>query len=259
MPRICHVILMPLVLLATGLLTASLSFADDDGSHYFTVQGVKIHYIIRGEGEPVILIHGLDSSAALNWTLPGITDELARDHKVVALDLPGHGQSDKPDAESAYGRQLVEDVVALMDELKLKKAHIVGYSLGGMIALKFVVDHPDRVLSGTLGGMGWLRDGSRLQKFWELLPAREGGKTPPAFIHTIGQLAVTLDELKHVSTPMRLLVGDRDPCKRLYVEPLVKVRDDWAVVEIKDAGHLNCITKAQFHEELSEWIGKNSK
>jgi serine-type D-Ala-D-Ala carboxypeptidase len=52
----------------------------------------------------------------------------------------------------------------LLDQLNIKKAHIVGYSMGGIVALKFISEHPDRVLSGTLGGMGWLPEGGGLQK-----------------------------------------------------------------------------------------------
>jgi pimeloyl-ACP methyl ester carboxylesterase len=136
------------------------------------VRGVKIHYIVEGKGEPVVLIHGLYSSAAVNWQMPGIISLLSKDYQVIALDMPGHGESDKPESQDAYGLQMVEDVVQLLDHLKVKKAHIVGYSMGGMVTVKFMSKHQDRVLSGIVGGMGWLREGSRLQKFWEQRPAR---------------------------------------------------------------------------------------
>jgi pimeloyl-ACP methyl ester carboxylesterase len=94
-------------------------------SRAFQAAGVKLHYLAAGQGEPVILLHGLASSAEINWKLTG----------VIALDLPGHGQSDKPEKESAYGKQVVEDVVLLMDHLKIQKAHIVGYSIGGWVRM----------------------------------------------------------------------------------------------------------------------------
>ncbi len=134
-------------------------------SQRFDANGVKIHYLIEGTGEPVVLIHGLDSSARINWQMPGTIDAIARDHQVIALDLPGFGQSDKPVEAQAYGLQWVEDVILLLDHLKIRKAHIVGYSMGGMVALKLIAEHPDRVLSGTLGGMGWLPDGGFLQRY----------------------------------------------------------------------------------------------
>jgi len=56
-----------------------------------------------------------------------------------------------------------------------------------------------------------------------------------------------------------VIVGDRDPVKRLYVAPLQRVRKDWAVIEIGDAGHLNCVVKAQFKEEIAEWLDKQAR
>jgi pimeloyl-ACP methyl ester carboxylesterase len=154
---------------------------------------------------------------------------------------------------------VVEDVVLLLDHLKIEQAHIVGYSLGGMVAFKLVATHPDRVLSATIGGMGWLRDGSRLQQVWQRLPAREGQRTPAAFIHSVGKLALTEEELKKIDVPVKILVGDRDPVKRMYVVPLQQARKNWPVVEIEDAGHVNCIIKKQFREEIAGWVRQHTK
>jgi pimeloyl-ACP methyl ester carboxylesterase len=228
-------------------------------SDSFVVAGVKIHYLTQGQGQPVVLIHGMQASAQLNWNLPGIVAELAKDHWVVALDLPGHGQSDKPADEKAYGKQMTEDVLLLMENLKIKQAHIVGYSLGGMVALKFLAEHQDRALSGTLGGMGWFREGSALARFWDRLPPREGGRTPTELIHSVGELAISKDELLKIKTPMKVIVGDRDPVERLYVAPLRETRSDWPVVQIADAGHVDCVAKPQFRDELAAWIRQNSK
>jgi pimeloyl-ACP methyl ester carboxylesterase len=174
-----------------------------------------------------------------------------------ALDLPGHGQSDKPQDDSAYGPELVEDVVRLLDHLDIKKAHVVGYSMGGMIAARFLASHQDRALSGVLGGMGWLREGSVLQKNWERIFPRQGGSTPPACARSLGKLALTREELIGIHVPVVVLVGDRDPVKSLYVTPLQQVRKDWPVIEIKDAGHLNCILKPEFKQEIQNWLASH--
>lgn len=221
------------------------------------VSGVKIHYRVEGEGPPVVLIHGLHSSATMNWQRPGIVSRLAKDYQVIALDLPGHGESDKPQTPDAYGLQMVEDVARLHDHLKAKRAHIVGYSMGGMVAMKFMTQHQDRVISAIVGGMGWLREGSRLQKAWGRMPARAGSRTPVACIRGLGRLAVTEDELRAIRVPVVILVGDRDPTKRLYVDPLRRVRKDWRVIEIEGAGHLNCIVKPQFKEEIKHWLAEH--
>ncbi len=226
-------------------------------SHTFDAKGVKIHYTLEGKGEPVILIHGLLASGDLNWRLPGITAAIAKDHQVVSIDMPGHGQSDRPKEEAAYGKQIVEDVVMIMDDLKIKKAHIVGYSLGGMVTVKMMVTHPDRVQSAAVCGMGWLKEGGPMQKFWEKWGERKGTGSMPSFLHAVGQLAVTEEELKKIDLPVTVIVGDKDPVKAMYVEPLRKVRTDWPVVEIKDAEHLGCVIKPQFREEIVSWLKKN--
>jgi pimeloyl-ACP methyl ester carboxylesterase len=226
-------------------------------SDSFDAKGVRIHYVVQGQGDPVVLIHGLYSSAAINWQMPGIFADLAKNHRVVALDLPGHGGSDKPKDDAAYGAQMAEDVILLMDHLNIPKAHIVGYSLGGIVALRVIADHPDRVLSGVLGGMGWLREGSGLQKIWEDMRPREGGGVPPACVNGIAKLAVTKEALKAISVPMTVLVGDRDPVGELYAVPLQSVRKDWPVVKIKDAGHINCVMKQEFKDELVNWVNRH--
>lgn len=243
------------VMMCARIAAAAPQAADDaPQSNFFDAKGVKIHYLVQGTGEPVMLIHGLYSSAAINWRLPGTMAALAKEHQVIALDLPGHGQSDRPEADDAYGLQMVEDIVLLMDHLNVRKAHIVGYSLGGMIAMKFIVLHPDRARSCLLGGMGWLQEGSGLQRFWDNIPARNRGPVPPACLRSFGKFAITEEDLRGVKLPLEVLVGDHDPCKALYVDPLHRVRGDWPIVVIQDAGHLTCIAKEQFKDELVKWI-----
>ncbi len=222
-------------------------------SRSIRVRGVKIHYLVEGRGDPVVLIHGLHSSAQMNWGLNGIIADLAKDHLVIAPDLPGHGRSDKPADERAYGKQLVSDIVAILDDMKIDRADIVGYSLGGMIAVKMMVLHPERVRSAVVGGMGWLREGSRLQHTWEQMPSRSA-RTPVEFVHTMGKLAVSEQELKKITVPVEVIVGDKDPVRRLYVAPLRDARPDWKVVEIPDSGHITCVTRPQFREEIGAWL-----
>lgn len=220
----------------------------------FTVRGVSIHYVDQGAGSPVVLIHGLHSSVEMNWRLPGILDRLAKDYRVIALDLPGHGRSDKPDAAEAYGEKLAEDVILLLDHLNIERVDVVGYSMGGMVAMNLLVRHPDRVHKAVVGGMGWMRQGSFLAKSWERMQPREGSRTPSVCIQSLGKLALTEDEVKSIRTPVLILVGDRDPVKRMYVAPLQRVQPGWQVIEIADAGHLTCIMKQQFSDAIVDWL-----
>lgn len=73
-------------------------------------------------------------------------------------------------------------------------------------------------------------------------------------------MALTEEEIKSIRVPVTVLVGDKDDfVKRLYVEPLKKVRKDWPVIEIKDADHITCILRQQFREEIAVWLRKNTK
>jgi len=247
---------LTLVVLAVVMFAAPVSEAGLPASHLLDCHGVKIHYVVQGAGEPVLLIHGLYSSVSINWQLTGVFGELAKDHQVIALDLPGHGRSDKPENAAAYGLAIIDDIVALLDHLHIKQAHVVGYSLGGMIAVKLLALHPDRVKSGLIGGMGWFRAGSPIQKFWERIPNRDNQKVPSAFLQKVGQFAVSEEELKKIAVPAEVVVGDRDPVKQLYVVALRRGRPDWPVVEIQGAGHINCILKPEFRSEIAAWVRK---
>src|SRR5262245_46298554 len=99
--------------LACRLVTTGPVLAADPPkakSAAFDSAAVKIAYSEAGEGAPVILIHGLYSSAEMNWVLPGIFKQLAEHYHVIALDRRGHGKSDKPTEEDAYGQPMVADV-----------------------------------------------------------------------------------------------------------------------------------------------------
>jgi pimeloyl-ACP methyl ester carboxylesterase len=241
-----------LLAVAAVLGCARIGWSADD--EMLEIKGVKIHYTVEGKGPAVVLIHGMDSSAASNWRAQGTIAFLAKDYQVIALDLPGHGKSDKPETADAYGVQMIEDIVALLDHLQVQKSHIVGYSMGGMVAAKFMALHQDRVLTGILGGMGWFREGGLLKKVWEQFPARKGALTPAACVHSFAKLALTREELEGIKVPVEVLIGDRDLVRKLYVAPLEMVRKDWPVIEIKGAGHLNCIFKLQFNEEIKKWL-----
>lgn len=197
----------------------------------FDSNGVKIAYTVRGRGEPVVLIHGWLSSGWLNWDLPGTSDLLAKNHQVITVDMPGHGLSAKPTNAEAYGPELVEDVVRLMDHLKIQKAHVVGYSMGGIITAKLLAKYPDRILSGTLGGMGWLRVGTLAQNLF----ARAGKDQQAAGVcfRSLADLALSEEEIRSIHIPVVILFGEKDPLQKFYVEPLKSVRTDWRVIEIR--------------------------
>lgn len=151
------VLLSFVVVVAAGLLWVHHLLFDRTPGQYFDSAGTSIYYTVEGkeQADPVILIHGLAAQSDINWRRPGINAMLDSDFKVVAFDLRGHGLSGRPHEPSAYGVNTVEDITRLMDHLGLQKAHLAGYSLGGFIALKFAVLHPERCISVAVCASGW--------------------------------------------------------------------------------------------------------
>jgi pimeloyl-ACP methyl ester carboxylesterase len=128
-------------------LAAQPVFAADD-SKFAEFDGVKIHYIDRGKGEPIVLLHGGTSSLE-SWVRAGVVANLEKDFRVIAFDARGAGKSGKPHDPKQYGRQQALDVPRLLDALKLDRAHIVGFSLGASTVAQLLTLRPERFLTAT--------------------------------------------------------------------------------------------------------------
>lgn len=122
----------------------------------FRHNSVEIAYLDQGEGEPIVLVHGFASTAAVNWVIPGWFETLTTAGKrVIALDNRGHGASNKFYEPAAYHTpKMAEDVRALLDHLQLPLADVMGYSMGARIAAFLALAHPARVRSLVFGGLG---------------------------------------------------------------------------------------------------------
>ena len=119
---------------------------------FTTSDGIKIHYLTHGDaGSWVVLVHGYSDNAQRMWFNTGIAPEIAKHHRVVAIDNRNHGQSDKP-VPGGSGR--AQDVIELMDHLKIQRAHIHGYSMGGGIVASLLGMIPDRFITAGFGGSG---------------------------------------------------------------------------------------------------------
>ena len=126
----------------------------------FTSGGLSIAYddITPADGAngTVLLVHGFATSRAENWRRLGWYGAFERKgYRVVALDLRGHGESEKPHDPAAYGRDaLVADIAGLMDHLALGRVDLLGYSMGARLSLQTALAHPDRVANLIVGGIG---------------------------------------------------------------------------------------------------------
>ena len=122
----------------------------------FRHDAIEIAFLDEGRGEPVVLVHGFASNAAVNWLHPGWIATLTKaGRRAIALDLRGHGGSTKLYDPAAYHSSVMaEDVRALLDHLGLPRADVMGYSMGARIAAFLALAHPARVRSLILGGLG---------------------------------------------------------------------------------------------------------
>jgi 2-succinyl-6-hydroxy-2,4-cyclohexadiene-1-carboxylate synthase len=125
--------------------------------HAIDAKGVRLHVAELGSGTPVVLLHGFTGSGR---AMAGLAGGLSDTHRTLSVDLVGHGQSAAPRDVAAYSMTAcVDQLAAVLDELKLHETHLIGYSMGGRVALAFCVAHPARVTSALLvGASAGIRD-----------------------------------------------------------------------------------------------------
>jgi pimeloyl-ACP methyl ester carboxylesterase len=145
-----------LLILNTLLLLTARLFAQSEtaGSYFTSFDSTKIYYEVKGDGFPVILIHGF-SGTGQGWkTAPVYADLLKEGYKVIILDQRGNGRSDKPHNEIAYANDAeAKDIIDLITSLKIKKYDAVGYSRGSIITSRLLV-LDKRIHKAIMGGMG---------------------------------------------------------------------------------------------------------
>ena len=142
-------------------------------------RGQRIHYTVEGAGPLVILQHGILLDAR-SWKQSGITDALSDRFRVACVDSLGHGLSDKPADPAQYGQaQRAGDIVAVIDDLGCERAHVVGHSMGGWIAVGVAKFHPARLASLVVGG-------------WDLLGGVPRSKTGPLTFESLMMFASSI-------------------------------------------------------------------
>jgi pimeloyl-ACP methyl ester carboxylesterase len=126
---------------STSIANGALGRETKGAGQYADVNGIKLYYEIHGTGQPLILLHGgLGATSMFGPNLPA----LAKGRQVIAVDLQGHGRT--ADIDRPLSAELMaEDIAALIKHLKLERPDLMGYSLGGGVALFVAIRHPELV------------------------------------------------------------------------------------------------------------------
>jgi pimeloyl-ACP methyl ester carboxylesterase len=273
---------------AAALLAALPATAATEGR--FDSAGVPIRYIEEGRGEPVILIHGYTSNTERGFVQTGVFAALAAQYRTIALDARGHGQSGKPHDRAQYGPEMGRDITRLMDHLGIRRAHIIGYSMGAHVVAQLLVQQPGRFLTATLGGASGRRDwsaedqrrvdvesaemdeGVLRSQFLRLWPTgnpppseaeiradsarRLAGQDPKALAavrRSNPDQVVTLAQMAAVIVPVLGIVGTADPYLREF-EGLKQAMPRLELVTIPGASHGSAAGTPQFREALLAFL-----
>ncbi len=150
-------------LIFTLLLSAAMSAqAQKPVTGYAPVNGLKMYYEIHGSGsgEPLVLLHGSYMTISNNW--PTWIGEFAKTRKVIAVEMQGHGRTADIKRDFSY-ENLADDITALLGYLKIERADLLGYSMGGGVAMQVAIRHPEKVrkvvsISAVFRHNGWVQE-----------------------------------------------------------------------------------------------------
>ena len=226
---------------------------------FFDSNGVRIRYQVRGEGPPVVLLHGFGETLE-SWDRAGVVRALSPHFRVITMDVRGHGRSDKPHDRKAYGTELAGDVARLLRQLGITKAHVVGYSMGALVALDFADLHQEHTLSVVLGGAGWnppetLDDFKQQAEVYEQgkVPVREGDDAKALAALLRGLRVLSEEDVRRIRVPVAAIIGADDRFMA-NVQRLSRVLPDTQVTVIPGADHATAPSDPKFGEALLAFL-----
>ncbi len=229
--------------LLTMLLPAALVAQPKPTTGYASVDGLKMYYEVHGSGDPVVLLHGAFMTITNNWS--GWIGELSKSRKVIAVEMQGHGRTaDIP--RDITAENLADDVAALLDYLRIPRADLIGYSMGGGVALQCAIRHPDKVrkvvvISAMLRRDGVVKEGQEAlltltadafkdspieSEYKKLNPAPDDF---PKFVKRILAMDskgedISADQLKATRAPMFFIHGDSDGIRLEHVAEMFRLK-----------------------------------
>ena len=210
---------------------------------YAPVNGLKMYYEVHGSGDPVVLLHGAFMTITNNWT--GWIDELAKTRKVIAIEMQGHGRT--ADIKRDFSSEnLADDVAALLDHLKIPRADLIGYSMGGAVAMQCAIRHPDKVRKVVVISSTFRRDGM-VKEALDAIPKltaddfkgspieaeyKKLSPTPNDFPKFVKRMVATAskghdfgaDKLKATKAPMFFIHGDADGVRLEHIAEMFRLK-----------------------------------
>src|SRR6184192_4626784 len=218
--------LVALAALSVALLDTVTAFAQAPQSKFAEVNGVRLHYLIAGKGDPVVLLHGYAQTSHM-W-LPLIA-KLADKHTVIAPDLRGFGQSSAP--EGGYTKKaMAQDIHALMKSLRYDRIRLVGHDIGLMVAYAYAAQYSNEVdrlvlMEAFLPGIGNWNSVFLLRDLWHF---HFYGKTPLALVQ--GRERIYLEHFwNDFAADPAHSIPEAD--RRLYAATFARPRHVWAGME----------------------------
>ena len=253
-------------------------------TQHFQSGDVRIAFDDLGEGEPILLLHGFAADRRLNWRTTGWYDLLVNaGYRVIAADARGHGHSDKPTDPRAYRPEgIAGDTIRLMNHLKLRKAHVFGYSMGGRNAAWLLYRHPARFLDGIIGGAGlnvltvddpatWESRGFRLtadnrktkslaipsmEKVYRKVTGR-GGRLGALAACLLGSFpGIDPRHLARVRAPVLVICGEKDTTSGSPI-PLAEAIPGAKAVVIPGRSHVSAMTDPFFKGAVLGFLGQH--
>jgi pimeloyl-ACP methyl ester carboxylesterase len=209
------------------------------------VNGLKMYYEIHGNGDPVVLVHGSFTTITNNWS--GWIPELSKTRRVIAVEMQGHGRTADIKREMSY-ENFADDVAALLDYLKIEQADLLGYSMGGGVAMLAAIRHPDKVrkvvsISAVFRYDGWVKEaldafpqitaqafkGSPIETEYKKLSAAPNEF--PTFVKRVISMDLKpydfgADKLRATKAPMFFVHGDADGVRLDHIAEMVRLKGD---------------------------------